>query len=160
MSQDERDSQMVDLNLARIVRRDGNEQQWIFFVEKDGQRAFPIVIGSNEASEIDRVVREVEPERPLTHQLAYDAISALGAKLDSIDIVDLVKNTFYAQLVLRRNGDEKTLVDARPSDAVALALRAGCRIRVKESVLEEVRTDRSGPDPLPEDPPAEDEDAE
>ena len=145
-------TRMVDMRLARIVMRDGADQQWIYLFEREGKRGFPIVIGTNEAGEIHRVVQEIRPERPLTHQLAFETIRALGARLAWIDIVDLRNNTFFAHLVLQKNGDaEATVVDARPSDAVALALRAGCPIRVTEDVLEQVRTDTSGPDPLPPD---------
>lgn len=146
--------QMVDLTLSRIVIREGSNEQYIFLKENAGQRGFPIVIGSSEASEIRRVVTGMQPERPLTHQLAYEAIRALGAELKRVDIVDLRNNTFFAQLVLQdASGELTAVVDARPSDAVALALRAKCPLRVTESVLQMVRTDTSGPDPLPDGDP-------
>ena len=142
---------MVPVVLGRIVIREGADQQYIFLKERDGQRGFPIVIGSGEAHEIRRVVTGLSTERPLTHQLAFDAIRALGADLKRVDIVDLRNNTFYAQLVLQnKKGELTAVVDARPSDAVALALRAGCPLRVADTILEQVRTDTSGPDPLPE----------
>ncbi len=128
---------MIDVSLARIVIRDGADRQYIFLSEVDGPRGFPIVIGNSEAGEIHRVVHGITPERPLTHQLTFAAIRALGASIEAVDIVDLKHNTFYAQLVLKadENGEEPRLVDARPSDAIALALRAKCRIRVAEGVL-------------------------
>lgn len=144
------DSPMVPLVLGRIVIREGADQQYIFLKERDGQRGFPIVIGSQEAHEIRRVVTGIQTERPLTHQLAHDAMRALGAEIQRIEIVDLKNNTFYARLVLQnKKGETVAAVDARPSDAVALALRAGCPMHVSEFVLEGVRTDTSGPDPLP-----------
>src|SRR5438552_13093153 len=140
---------MVDVALGRIVIREGSDQQYIFLKEISGQRGFPIVIGTSEACEIRRVVTGSKTERPLTHQLAYESIKALGADLKRVDIVDLRNNTFFAQLVLQNpRGDLTAVVDARPSDAVALALRARCPLRVAESVLEAVRTDQAGPDPL------------
>jgi len=149
---------MVEVVLGRIVIRDSSERQYIFLKEKHGGRGFPIVIGSNEAAEIRRVVSGTECERPLTHQLAYALVEGLGAKIKRCDVVDLRDNTFYAQLVLQSvSGDTTTVVDARPSDAIALALRAHCTLRVAESVLEQVRTDESGPDPLPDDPEADPE---
>ena len=127
---------MIDVMLSRIVLRDGAPQQYIFLSELAGPRSFPIVIGQSEALEIHRVVHGVEPERPLTHQLAFAAIQALGGTIDSVDIVDLKKNTFYARIQLLA-GDATTAgtLDARPSDAIALALRAKCKIRVAEEVL-------------------------
>ena len=141
---------LVPLVLGRIVIREGADQQYIFLKERDGERGFPIVIGSGEAHEIRRVITGVQTERPLTHQLAFDAITALGASIARVDIVDLRNNTFFAQIVTTdAKGSIAAVLDARPSDAVALALRAGCPLRVTEAVLELVRTDTSGPDPLP-----------
>jgi bifunctional DNase/RNase len=140
---------MIDVALSRIVIREGSDQQYIYLRELDGARGFPIVIGTSEACEIRRVVNGIQPERPLTHQLAFESIKALGARLRRVDIVDLRNNTFFAQLVLHdERGDRIAIVDARPSDAVALALRARCPLRVAESVLEAVRTDDNGPDKL------------
>jgi bifunctional DNase/RNase len=132
---------LVDVALSRVVIRDGADRQYIYLSEIDGPRGFPIVIGNNEAGEIHRVVHEIEPERPLTHALAYNAIQALGARLKSVDIVDLKQNTFYARVLLASDGDgdgEPKVLDARPSDAIALALRAKGQIRVAESVLAKV----------------------
>jgi bifunctional DNase/RNase len=146
-------ARMVDMSLARIVIREGSDQQYIFLQEQGGGRGFPIVIGSTEAGEIRRVVQGLKTPRPLTHQLAFETIRALGTEIAHVDIVKLEDNTFFAQLVLHKKDSEVTaVIDARPSDAVALALRAQCPIRVAESVLDLVRTDTSGPDPLPPDP--------
>lgn len=145
---------LVPMKLARVVLRDGADQQWIFLQEVEGERGFPIVIGSHEAGEIHRVLADEPLPRPLTHQLALAAIEALGSRLVRIDIVDLRNNTFFARLVLQAAGGEngEVHVDARPSDALALALRAGAAIRVAESVLEQARTD-TAKDKL--EPPAE-----
>jgi uncharacterized protein len=151
------DPRMIGVWLGRIVIRDGAEQQFIYLREKGGQRGFPIVIGTPEALEIRRVVHDIRPERPLTHQLAYDSIRALGAKLKVVDVTDLRNNTFFARLLIEDTKGRLRQIDARPSDAVALAMRAGCPIRVAESVLEQVRTDTSGPDPLPDDEGDEDD---
>jgi bifunctional DNase/RNase len=142
---------MVEVVLGRIVIHEGSDRQYIFLQERQGKRGFPIVIGSNEAAEIKRVVARIECERPLTHQLTFSIIEACGARIRRCDIVDLRQNTFFAQLVLQSDAGDRTVVlDARPSDAIALALRAGCTLRVAESVLEQVRSDESGPDPLPD----------
>ena len=146
---------MVDIRLSRIVIREGVDQQWIFLTERSGHRGFPIIIGTSEAAEIQRIVTRDQPRRPLTHQLAYSLVDALGARLVRVDIVDLRDNTFFAQIVLHQPMlDMTAVIDARPSDALALALRAGCPIRVAESVLEQARTDESGPDALPDSPEA------
>ena len=144
-------TKMVDVALSRIVIREGSEQQYIFLQEAGGGRGFPIVIGTVEACEIRRVVAGLQTPRPLTHQLAFETIRALETEILHVDIVDLRDNTFFAQLVLhKKDGQITAVVDARPSDAVALALRAKCPIRVAQAVLDMVRTDPSGPDVLPE----------
>lgn len=131
-------TKMIECVLGRIVIRDGADRQYIYLSETDGERGFPIVIGNNEAGEIHRVIHNIEPDRPLTHQLAYNTIEALGATIQTIDIVDLRQNTFFAEIVLANSsGKVVGSLDARPSDAIALALRAGSRIRVAEAVLEE-----------------------
>lgn len=127
---------MVDVALARIVMQEDADRQYIFLNECGGKRGFPIVIGNNEAGEIHRVVVGLESERPLTHQLCFNTIGALNSSLKRVDIVDLRHNTFFAQLVLQdATGAETAVIDARPSDAIALALRASCPIRVAEKVL-------------------------
>lgn len=151
----------VPVRLARVVLREGAEQQWIFLKELAGERGFPIVIGNHEASEIHRVLADETLPRPLTHQLTLAAIEALGSKLVRVDIVDLRNNTFFARVVLAGVEEDVTEVhvDARPSDALALALRAGAPLRVAESVLEQARTD-DAPDALEEDESGSDSDAE
>ncbi len=153
-------STLIPLRLVRVVLRERSDQQWIFLQEDDpeksgAERGFPIVIGTGEASEIHRLVTGVAPARPLTHQLLASSVQALGSRVIGVDIIDLRSNTFYAQLRLALPGTDGEMgqevqVDARPSDALAIALRTGAPIRVAESVLEEVRSDKSQ-DVLPED---------
>jgi bifunctional DNase/RNase len=146
------EQRMLEVVLGRIVIRENADRQYVYLAERGGKRGFPIVIGSSEAAEIQRVVAGIECERPLTHQLAHSILESLGARLRRCDIVDLRQNTFYAQLVLEtREPSSSIVIDARPSDAIALALRAGCPLRVAESVLEQARSDSSGPDPVSED---------
>jgi hypothetical protein len=149
---------MVEMRLGRIIRHDTTDRNYVFLEERTGERSFPIVIGRNEAEEIHRILVAEEPARPLTHQLTYAVIEALGAEIKRCDIVDLRQNTFFAQLVLQTpNGDQTAVIDSRPSDAIALALRGRSQIRVAESILEQVRSDESGPDPLTEPEPDEDD---
>jgi bifunctional DNase/RNase len=146
-------ARMIELVLARIVLRDTDRAQQILLQERDGPRGFPMVIGRAEAEELQRIVDNLAPARPLTHQLALHLVEALGSRILHADIVDLRDNTFYAQLALATApGDPPALVDARPSDAIALALRARAPLRITDLILDQVRTDTSGPDPLP--PPA------
>ena len=146
------DDKMIAVRLARIVLREDSPQQWIHLQEQEGERGFPIVIGLGEASEIRRILHGESTPRPMTHQLAQSVIDSLGASLSGVDIIDLRDNTFYAELVLTDGEGEEVRVDSRPSDALALGLRAGCQLRVAESILEQVRMDQgaAGPDPDPD----------
>ncbi len=143
----------IPITLQRVILRDKCDQQWIYLQEQDGTRGFPSLIATHEALEIHRVATCMQTQRPLTHALTHETIRALGGNLERVDIDDVAKGTFYAKLVLKNSAGELTAVDARPSDALAIGLRQGCPFRVRESVLQEVRTDKSGPDPMPgEDP--------
>lgn len=153
MTDPEDTPRMIEMELGRLVLRDHSMSapQFVYLREKDGARSFPIVIGYGEAAEMQRVVTGVETERPMTHQLLFEALRSLGSRLARVEIVDLRHNTYYAQLVLTdEQGATTAVLDARPSDSIALALRAGCPILVNEVVLETARTDMS-PDELEED---------
>ncbi|NPA40184.1 MAG: bifunctional nuclease family protein [Thermodesulfobacteria bacterium] len=103
--------------------------------EVDGDRILPIWIGILEATSIAAKLENIQFPRPLTHDLMKNIFDFLGVKVPKIEIVDLRDNTYYAIVTLDIEG--KTFdVDARPSDAVALALRTGAEIFVKEEVLE------------------------
>ncbi|MEJ5945033.1 bifunctional nuclease family protein [Pseudokineococcus basanitobsidens] len=97
-----------------------------------GERYLPIWIGAPEASAIAFAQQGVVPPRPLTHDLLKDVIGALGRELEQVRIVSVRDNVFYAELVL----DGGVVVSARSSDAIALALRAGCSILGADEVLE------------------------
>ncbi len=130
---------MVEMQLYRIVIRETSDQQRIYLREKAGTRMFPIVIGIHEAAAIDRKIRDRPPQRPMTHDLLASVVGALGASVDRVVISDLRNNTFHARIDLRQPGQEETVsVDARPSDAIALAAHVGAPIFVAEDVLREV----------------------
>jgi hypothetical protein len=128
---------MIECELSRIVLRDTAEEQYIFLREKDGGgRVFPILIGRFEARAIDRTVRRQAFPRPMTHDLLAAIVEATGTHLERVEITDLREGTYFSTLHLRRD-TETVKVDARPSDAVALAVRMGSPIFVAEAVLEE-----------------------
>lgn len=127
----------VRMELARIVISDTNDQQIIVLRERAGSRQFPIVIGLNEASAIERRVKNIQTPRPLTHDLLANVIHELNGELEKIVIHDLRDHTFFAKLVIRQSGQLHEL-DSRPSDAIALGVAADTPIYVEESVLRQV----------------------
>ena len=128
---------MVECELVRIIIDEHHDEQVIFLREKDGPRVFPILIGIFEATVIDRILKERTAERPLTHDLLCEAIERLGARVRAVSIDDVQEDVFFAKLRLER-GDESIVLDARPSDAVAIALHEKVPILVTERVLEKV----------------------
>jgi len=129
----------VQMQLSRIIISDINESQVIYLKEIDGDRHFPILIGIFEATSIDRRVKEYESPRPLTHDLIVGVAEALGGELDSVVISELREHTYYAQLRIRYEG-EIIEIDARPSDAIAVAVTCDppLPIYVSEEVLQDV----------------------
>ena len=128
---------MVEMELTRILIAETRDGQIIVLKEKNGERAFPIVIGYFEAAAIDRHVKEIPMPRPLTHDLLSSVIRAFGGTLERVVINDLRDNTFFGRLIIKRNG-ETLDVDSRPSDAIALAVLTSTPIFVEEHVLDEV----------------------
>ena len=103
--------------------------------DKDGQRVLPIWVGIFEANAIALQIENVSTPRPMTHDLLRNVIQDLNAVVQKIVVCDLQENTFYA-LIYLTIGSGTLAIDARPSDAIALALRARCSIFVEESVIE------------------------
>lgn len=125
------------MELSRIIISETNDEQVIVLKEVGGERAFPIVIGIWEAVAIDRNIKGKKTPRPMTHDLLENVIGGLDAKLDRIVVTELKDRTFYAHLILKRNG-KSVEVDSRPSDAIALAVQMKAPIYVDEQVLDEV----------------------
>ena len=134
-----------------------NYQRVVILKEKDSDRYLPIWIGPAEADAIAVKLQDVSVPRPLTHDLLGSVIKSLGAGLSHVTVSDLQNDTFYAKLGLRVDG--KTVeVDSRPSDAIALAVRADVPIYVADEVLEKagILLDESGKPLIPEERAGED----
>lgn len=113
----------VEMQLARIIISELTDNQVIYLKEVDGSRQFPIMIGIFEATNIQRRVKqEYVPPRPLTHDLIVAVAESLDAVIESIVISNLSEHTYFAQLQLRTALGEMIEVDARPSDAIAVAV--------------------------------------
>ena len=108
----------------------------VILKEKDGERVLPIWIGPAEAQAIARELAGQRFQRPLTHDLIATIVEGLKAKVTRVVIADLKDNTFFAQLLVDREG-EVVVIDARPSDSLAVALRCGAEIFVNEKLLAE-----------------------
>ncbi len=128
---------IVRMSLEKIVIYENSDQQYIFLKEDGGEREFPIVIGIFEATVIDRKVKDIQPPRPMTHDLLVSIVSSLGGEVDHVVVNKLEDNTFYAKLLVRQNG-KMVEIDSRPSDAIAIASHTKVPIFVEETVLDAV----------------------
>ncbi len=126
----------IQMELRRIIINEVNDQQIVQLREVEGGRSFPIVIGLFEASSIDRRIKGVKIQRPMTHDLILAVIDELGGDLQDIFIHELKEHTYYAKLRIRKDG-EIVQIDCRPSDAIAVAVTAKVPIYVAEDVIEE-----------------------
>lgn len=124
---------MSEMRVVGIRVEQPQNQPVLLLREADGERYLPIWIGQTEAAAIVLEQQGVQPGRPLTHDLIKDLIGALGHTLKEVRIVDLQEGTFYADLIF----DKDIRVSARPSDSIAIALRAGVPIFAEEPVLSE-----------------------
>jgi bifunctional DNase/RNase len=129
----------VQMELSRIIISEINDQQVIYLKEVDGERTFPILIGIFEATSIDRRVKHQQSPRPLTHDLLVSVVDHLGAELQDVVISELREHTYFAKLRVRHEG-ELIEIDARPSDAIAVAVTCDPQlpIYVSEDVLDDV----------------------
>lgn len=132
-------AELVQMELSRIIITEISDQQVLYLSEVEGERVFPILIGLFEATRIDQRIKGDTPPRPMTHDLIKNLIHQLGAEPVDIIINSLHEHTYYAMIRLQK--DEKIIeVDARPSDAIALAMHYDppLPIFVEEDVLQEV----------------------
>lgn len=129
----------IPMQLSRIIISEISDNQVIYLQEIDGERQFPILIGIFEATSIDRRIKtDFQPQRPLTHDLIVTVAEGLGATVESVLISELREHTYFAKLQLRK-GDELIEIDARPSDALAVAVTFNppLPIYVAEEVLDQ-----------------------
>jgi bifunctional DNase/RNase len=130
------DDGLVEMEVESVRVHMLSSRHVVILKEADRDRYLPIWIGPWEASAIAMKLQGLTPERPLTHDLFAATLEELGARVDRVVISDLADETFHARLVLVRDG--RTVdVDARPSDALALAVRTSTRIFAAETVLDQ-----------------------
>ena len=126
---------MLEMSIDSIRVSPMNYQRVVLLKEKDADRYLPIWIGPAEADAIAVKLQDLSVPRPLTHDLLRTVIDALGGSVNYILVNDLQNDTFYAKITIQADGESKE-IDCRPSDAVALAVRAKVPIYAEESVLD------------------------
>ncbi len=125
---------MIPVMVAKVGVDAASDTHVVLLQERDGERVLPIWIGRPEAESIVAQMQGIKRERPMTHDLCLAVITGLGATLRRVQVTRVQQGTFYAELHLARGG-APVVVDARPSDAIALALRVDAPIFVHEALL-------------------------
>jgi len=126
---------MVPVTIDSIRVSLVSQHRLIVLKEQGGNRYLPIWIGAFEAEAITMKLQGATLERPMTHDLLERTIRTLGGEILRVVVTDLRQDTFYANIYVRKNGEEMA-IDSRPSDAIALAVRAGVPTFVADSVME------------------------
>jgi len=133
----------IEMNIKGLMIDPITNMPIIILRDQDGQRVLPIWVGVFEANAIALQIENVQTPRPMTHDLLKNIISDLHAHVQRIVVCALKENTFYATIHITV-GDQALAVDARPSDAIALALRTQSPIFVEETVIQNARSVESG----------------
>jgi len=141
----------VEVRIRGLMLDPATSMPIIVLKDIASETVMPIWVGIFEANAIAIEIEKVAAPRPMTHDLTRNLIQHLNARLERVVISELRDDTFFAVLWLRQ-GEEPLVIDARPSDAIALALRADCPIYVAEEVMQTAKLNTSGP---PEGPTAE-----
>ena len=142
---------MIEMTIDSIRVSLMNYQRVVMLKEKVAERYLPIWIGPAEADAIAVKLQGVTVPRPLTHDLLRTVINTLGATINSIIVSDLKNDTFYAKIIFDVDGGQME-IDSRPSDALALAVRAEVPIYAEETVLEKasILLDKETGKPFPQ----------
>ena len=127
---------MIQVELSRIIIDEKRQDQVIVLKEKEGERQIPIVIGFMEASSIKIKISGVDVPRPMTHDLLVNVMRVLGGHLERVVIDKLVNNTFHAKLEIKSKDGKINMIDSRPSDSIAMAVRFKAPIFVVDEVFE------------------------
>lgn len=130
---------LIEMHIRGLMLDPVTNVPIVVLKDTENQRVLPIWVGPVEANAIALQIENVSPPRPMTHDLFGRVLTALGARLERVVISELKGSTYYAYLELHRDGS-KILLDTRPSDALAIALRTATPVFVTPAVLDQARS--------------------
>ena len=136
--EDSADNELIQMKVKGLMLDPTTDAPIVVLKDIDGSLFLPIWIGVLEANAIAISMEDVKVPRPMTHDLYVNTLRSLGAVIERIEVHTLIASTFYARIRLRIDGQEK-VIDARPSDSIAIALRTGADIFVGKTVLENAK---------------------
>lgn len=125
----------IEVKIRGLMMDPNSGTPIIILKDVNSDSMLPIWVGAYEANAIALEIEKIAPQRPMTHDLLRNLIVEMGLRVERVVVTELRDNTFFAVIELRNREDEPVLLDARPSDAIALALRADCPIFVNEEVI-------------------------
>ena len=127
---------LVEVKIGALIMDPNTNSPIVVLKGVDSETVLPIWVGAFEANAIALEIEKIVPQRPMTHDLLRNLIVECGLRPSRVIVTDLLENTFYALIELFNDNDELVSMDARPSDAIALALRLDCPIYVQQKVLD------------------------
>ena len=127
---------LVEVKVGALIMDPNSSTPIVVLKGVNNEAILPIWVGAYEANAIALEIEKIVPQRPMTHDLLRNLITEIGYRVQRVTVNDLLENTFYAVIELINDQDQIVSLDARPSDAIALALRADCPIFVAQKVLD------------------------
>lgn len=127
---------LVEVKVGALIMDPNSSTPIVVLKGVDGEAILPIWVGAYEANAIALEIEKIVPQRPMTHDLLRNLITETGFRVGKVTVNDLLENTFYALIELIDDKGQVVSLDARPSDAIALALRSDCPIYVTQKVLD------------------------
>ena len=127
---------IVEVKIGALIMDPNTNSPIVVLKGVDSETVLPIWVGAFEANAIALEIEKIVPQRPMTHDLLRNLIIECGLRPSRVIVTDLLENTFYALIELFNENDELVSMDARPSDAIALALRLDCPIYVQQKVID------------------------
>jgi hypothetical protein len=129
----------IEVKIRGLMMDPSSGTPIIILKDINSETMLPIWVGAYEANAIALEIEKISPQRPMTHDLLRNVILEMGANVERVVVTELRDNTFFAMIIMKDRAGEALMIDARPSDAIALALRVDCPIFVNEEVIQASR---------------------
>jgi bifunctional DNase/RNase len=126
----------IEVKIRGLMMDPSSGTPIIILKDVNSETMLPIWVGAYEANAIALEIEKISPQRPMTHDLLRNVILEMGANVERVVVTELRDNTFFAMIVMKDRAGDALMIDARPSDAIALALRVDCPIFVNEEVIQ------------------------
>ncbi|HJS50781.1 MAG TPA: bifunctional nuclease family protein [Pyrinomonadaceae bacterium] len=130
------ENDLVEVKIGALIMDPNTNTPIVVLKGIESETVLPIWVGAFEANAIALEIEKIVPQRPMTHDLLRNVIIECGLRASRVIVTDLLDNTFYASVELTDDNEDLVTMDARPSDAIALALRLDCPIYVRQKVLD------------------------